>query len=74
MTPAAVDAAERSGAAETAPAGGIRAKSCEACRQVEFSFGPTMVYLILAVLCLIILGGGTHVAYRRSKGSSSDHT
>jgi hypothetical protein len=35
---------------------------------VVLAIGPTWVYLILAVLFLILLGGGTYVAYRMERG------
>ena len=38
------------------------------------TIGPTGVYLILAVLFLIILGGGIYMAYRMNRGRASDRT
>ena len=38
------------------------------------TIGPTGVYLILIVLFLVILGGGTYLAYRINQGRSSDRT
>jgi hypothetical protein len=38
---------------------------------VVLAIGPTGVYLILAVLFLIILGGGTFLAYRMNQAKSS---
>ncbi len=43
----------------------------EEARVVVLAIGPTGVYLILAVLFLIILGGGTFLAYRMNQSKSS---
>jgi hypothetical protein len=36
-------------------------------RRVILAIGPTWVYLILAVLLLTVLGGGTYLAYRSER-------
>ena len=36
-------------------------------RRVILAIGPTWVYLILAVLFLLVLGGGTYLAYRSER-------
>jgi hypothetical protein len=41
---------------------------------VVLAIGPTWVYLILAVLFLIVLGGGTYMAYRIERGRASRST
>ena len=38
------------------------------------TIGPTGVYLILAVVFLTVLGGGTYLAYRNTRGRSSGRT
>lgn len=43
-------------------------------RRLLLTIGPTGVYLILAVLFLAILGGGTYLAYRSNRGRASDRT
>lgn len=39
---------------------------------VVLAIGSTGVYLIVAVILLIVLGGGTYVGYRMNRGQSSD--
>ena len=38
------------------------------------SIGPVGVYTILAVAFLAIIGGGTYLGYRMTKGRGSDRT
>ena len=38
------------------------------------AIGPTGVYLILAVLFLIVLGGGIYMVYRMNHGQASRST
>ena len=39
---------------------------------VVLAIGSTGAYLIIAVLLLIVLGGGTYVGYRINRGPASD--
>ncbi len=39
---------------------------------VVVAIGPTGVYLLVALLILIVLGGGTYVGYRMNRGKASD--
>jgi hypothetical protein len=39
-------------------------------RRVILAIGPTWVYLILAAIFLVVLGGGTYLAYRSERRRS----
>jgi hypothetical protein len=40
-------------------------------QKVLLAISPTAFYLILAVVLLLVVMGGTYLAYRASRGSSS---
>lgn len=52
------------------PPGDVQPKRCN---RVVLAIGPTTAYLILAVVFLVVLGGGTWLAYYMERRRATDH-